>query len=157
MGTLYLLLGLGLLALVVVDLLWTALWVDGGAGPFSSRLSTALWGGLRATGGRRSRTLSLAGPLILTATLLCWVAMIWLGWALLFASDPGSLLSADDKEPADWAGRLYFVAYSMFTMGNGDYNPQGGRWQIATSFTTASGMLFVTLGVSYVLSVLGAV
>ena len=35
--------------------------------------------------------------------------------------------------------------------------PTGGFWQIATGLTTASGMLMVTLAVSYVLSVLGAV
>ena len=45
----------------------------------------------------------------------------------------------------------------MFTMGNGDYVPVGGVWQVATALTTASGMLLVTLAVSYVLSVLGAV
>jgi len=42
-------------------------------------------------------------------------------------------------------------------MGNSDFTPTDGTWQIATSLTTASGMLFVTMGVSYVLSVLGAV
>jgi hypothetical protein len=45
----------------------------------------------------------------------------------------------------------------MFTMGNGDFYPPAGIWQIAASLTTATGMLFVTMGVSYVLSVLGAV
>ena len=45
----------------------------------------------------------------------------------------------------------------MFTDGNGDFTPSGDVWQIASSFTTASGMLFATLGVSYILSVLGAV
>jgi uncharacterized protein (DUF1684 family) len=45
----------------------------------------------------------------------------------------------------------------MFTMGNGDFYPPAGVWQIAASLTTASGMLFVSMGVSYILSVLGAV
>ena len=42
-------------------------------------------------------------------------------------------------------------------MGNGDFTPRDGVWQIVTALTTASGMLFVTLSVTYVLSVLGAV
>lgn len=37
---LYLVAGLALLVGVVADLLWTTLWVDGGAGPLSARLST---------------------------------------------------------------------------------------------------------------------
>jgi hypothetical protein len=47
----------------------------------------------------------------------------------------------------------------MFTDGNGDYTPVygGDVWEVASAFTTASGMAFVTLGVSYVLTVLGAV
>ena len=157
MNLFFLLLGAFLLAFVIIDLLWTTLWVDGGSGPISGRLSTVLWAGLRRLGGRRSRTLSLAGPIILTATLFVWVALIWGGWALLFAGDAGSLVNARADEPVTWAGRIYFVAFSMFTMGNGDLYPAGGFWQIVTSLTTASGMLFVTMGVSYILSILGAV
>jgi hypothetical protein len=157
MELLYLLLGAFLLAFVIIDLLWTTLWVDGGSGPISGRISSVIWGGLRRIGGRGSRTLSLAGPIILTATLLAWVALIWGGWTLLFAGDAGSLVNAHADEPVTWTGRIYFVAFSMFTMGNGDFYPASGFWQIATSLTTASGMLFVTMGVSYVLSILGAV
>jgi hypothetical protein len=157
MELLYLLLGAFLLAFVIIDLLWTTLWVDGGSGPISGRISSVIWGGLRRIGGRGSRTLSLAGPIILTATLLAWVALIWGGWTLVFAGDAGSLVNAHADEPVTWTGRIYFVAFSMFTMGNGDFYPASGFWQIATSLTTASGMLFVTMGVSYVLSILGAV
>jgi hypothetical protein len=157
MNPLLLLVGAFLLVLAIVDLLWTTLWVDGGSGPISGRLSTGIWAGLRRFGGRRSRALGLAGPLILSATLVVWVALIWGGWALLFAGDAGSIVNARADQPVTWAGRIYFVAFSMFTMGNGDYYPAGGFWEIATSLTTASGMLFVTMGVSYVLSILGAV
>lgn len=54
-------------------------------------------------------------------------------------------------------GRIYFVAYTMFTMGNGGFTPKEGAWQIVTSLTTTSGMRLVTLVVSYVLSVRSAV
>jgi hypothetical protein len=154
---LYFLLGTGLLVAAIVDILWTTLWVDGGSGPLSSRITTWIWRGLRQLGDERSRALSLAGPIILTATLVMWVGLIWGGWTLLFASSEEALVSARDGVPVTWAGRIFFVAYSMFTMGNGDFFPAAGIWQIAASLTTASGMLFVTMGVSYVLSVLGAV
>ena len=157
MNVFYLLLGVFLLVLTTVDLLWTTLWVDGSGGPLSARLTTWLWWGLRKVGGRRSRTLSLAGPLMLTASLVTWVLLLWAGWTFLFAGDTGSLIDTHDQEPITWPGRIYFVAYTMFTMGNGDFRPKDGFWQIATGLTTASGMLLVTLAVSYVLSVLGAV
>ncbi|WP_049928070.1 potassium channel family protein [Halopiger goleimassiliensis] len=149
--------GLVLLLAVTLDILWTTLWVDGGSGPLSSRLTTGLWRGLRRTTGNRSRALSLAGPLILAATLALWIGLLWLGWTLLFASDTWALVSTHTGTPADWPGRFYYVAYTMFTNGNGDYTPTSDGWEIASSFTTATGMAFVTLAVSYVLAVLGAV
>lgn len=149
--------GLVVLVLVVVDILWTSLWVDGGAGPISALLIPGLWEVLRELGGQRSKALSLAGPIILTATLVMWVALLWGGWTLVFGAGENTILNARDSTPVTWVNRLYFVAYTMFTMGNGDFYPPGGAWQVAASLTTASGMLFVTMGVSYVFSVLGAV
>ncbi|SDQ78513.1 potassium channel family protein [Halopelagius longus] len=146
-----------MLLLVIVDLLWTTLWVDGGAGPLSSRLSKWVWRLLRRVGERHSRLLSLAGPLILTLTLATWVGLIWFGWTFVFAGGENALIDTRDGGPVDWTSRLYYVAYTMFTDGNGDFTPNGSVWQMASSFTTASGMLFVTMGVSYVLAVLGAV
>jgi hypothetical protein len=157
MSSLFLLLGAVLLVAVVVDILWTTLWVDGGSGPLSSRLTTAVWKGLRRVTGDHPRALSLAGPLILALTLAMWVGLLWTGWTFLFASDEQGLISTHTGEPADWTGRFYYVAYTMFTNGNGDYFPTSSVWEIASSFTTATGMAFVTLGISYVLAVLGAV
>lgn len=149
--------GVGLLVAAVVDLLWTTLWVDGGSGPLSSRLTSWTWRGFRRLGGERSRVLGLAGPVILTATLVMWVGLLWAGWSLVFAGGEAAILPARDDVPVTWTGRIYFVGYTMFTMGNGDFYPPAGVWQLAASLTTASGMLFVTMGVTYVLSVLGAV
>ncbi|THE63871.1 two pore domain potassium channel family protein [Salinadaptatus halalkaliphilus] len=154
-----LLLGVGIVLLlaVIVDILWTTLWVDGGSGPLSGRLSTAVWRGLRRIATDRNRALSLAGPIILVLTLAMWIGLLWLGWTLLFAGGSPALVSTHTGDPADWTGHVYYVAYTMFTNGNGDYTPTTGTWEIASSFTTATGMAFVTLAVSYVLSVLGAV
>ncbi|TQQ78739.1 two pore domain potassium channel family protein [Halonotius terrestris] len=157
MNPLYLIIGIVILGVTVIDLLWTTLWVDGGAGPLSSRLTSWVWQKLRSIGSQRSRMLSLSGPLILTLTLVMWVGFIWAGWTFIFAGGDPSLIDTRDPGPASWTGRIYFVAYTMFTMGNGDFTPANGVWQIATALTTASGMLFVTLAVSYVLNVLSAV
>ncbi len=157
MNAVYILLGLSLLALVVVDLLWTTLWVEGGAGPLTTRLMSWSWKLFRRVAGHRPRALSLSGPVILLASLTAWIALLWLGWTFLFAGGENALMDTRDPGPISWTERLYFVAYSVFTMGNGDFTPRDGLWQIVTSLTTASGMFFVTLSVTYVLNVLGAV
>ncbi|ELY58466.1 potassium channel family protein [Natronococcus jeotgali] len=157
MQPLYLAVGTVVLIAVIVDIIWTALWVDGGSGPLSGRLTTAVWRGLRILTRDHPRALSIAGPLILTLTLSMWIALLWLGWTFLFAGGDVALVDSQTGAPADWTGRLYYVAYTMFTNGNGDYSPTTGVWEIASSFTTATGMAFVTLGVSYILTVIGAV
>ena len=157
MQPLFLLAGAALLVAATVDIIWTTLWVDGGSGPISGRLTTVVWRGLRFVSSDHPRILSLAGPLILALTLTMWIGLLWLGWTLVFASSPFAIVSAQTGAPADWAGRFYYVAYTMFTDGNGDYTPTRDVWEIASSFTTATGMAFVTLGISYIIAVLGAV
>ncbi|MFC6838396.1 potassium channel family protein [Halomarina ordinaria] len=150
-------LGLLLLAIVVVDLLWTALWVEGGAGPLTSRLMAWMWRALRRVGRDDDRFLSLAGPLVLVTGLTVWLLLLWVGWTLVFATSDAVLVDTVDGGAISWTDRLYFTGYTMFTLGNGDLVPREGVWQLATVLVTASGMLLVTLSVTYVLSVLDAV
>ena len=157
MNPVYLGLGVVLLLLALVDLLWTTLWIEGGAGPLTSRLMSLTWQTLKKVAGKRPRVLSLSGPLILILGLTMWIALLWTGWVFLFAGGEGSLIDTRDTGPISWTELFYFVGYTVFTMGNGDFTPNDGIWQIVTSLTTASGMLFVTLSVTYVLNVLGAV
>lgn len=101
--------------------------------------------------------MSLAGPLILVFTIALWIVLIWAGWTFIFTGSENALIDTRDRGPISWAERIYFVAYTMFTLGNGDFAPADGVWQIATALMTASGMLSVTLIVTYVLSIIGAV
>lgn len=157
MNLIPLVLGVVLLVVAVVDLLWTTLWVEGGAGPLTTRVMEWTWRTMRKLGGRRSRVLTLAGPVTLLLGLAVWIGLLWSGWTLVFAGAENSLIDTRDPGPISWVERFYFAGYSLFTMGNGDFTPKDGIWQIVTSLTTASGMLFITLIVSYVISVLEAV
>ena len=156
MNVVLLLLGLLLLALAVVDVLWTTLWVDGGAAPLTTGLATSLRRAILGLAGGRHRLLSLSGPAVLCATVGFWVALLWAGWSLIFSADTRALVRTSDQSPASWTGRIYFAAYTLFTMGNGDLTPQGGTWQLATAVASGSGILLITLIVTYVLSVVSA-
>ncbi|MDS0260952.1 potassium channel family protein [Haloarcula sp. S1CR25-12] len=155
----YVYLGLGSLCLLLAvgDLLWTTVWVEGGAGPMTSRLMGWTWNAFRGVAGNRPRWLSVAGPVILVGSLVVWITLLWAGWTFVFAAAENALVDTRNAGPISWTERLYFVGYSVFTMGNGDFTPRDGVWQVVTALTTASGMLFVTLSVTYVLSVLDAV
>lgn len=157
MNLLPLALGVLILAFTVVDLIWTTLWVDGGAGPLTARLSSSAWGALRTVSRDSQRVLRLAGPLVLVAGIATWVGLLWAGWTFVFAGSERPLIDTVNPSPIDWVDRFYFVGYTMFTLGNGDFAPVDGVWQVVAAATTASGMLFITLIVTYVLSVIDAV
>jgi hypothetical protein len=153
-------LGLLLVLLSLLDALWTALWVDGGAGPVTSQITNGVWWIARKLiRTKRNYLLSLAGPSIQTVTVFVWVGLLWAGWVMMFGSDTSSLIytRTPEKMPGDLASRIYFVAYTMTTIGNGDLYPNGDGWEIAASFTGFSGMFLITLVVSFLLSVIGGV
>lgn len=54
-------LGVLLLTIAIVDLVWTTLWVEGGAGPLTSRLMSWSWRILRKMLDQNSQWLSLKG------------------------------------------------------------------------------------------------
>jgi hypothetical protein len=157
MNLLYFGLGVVCIAVAIGDLLWTTLWVEGGAGPMTTRLMSWTWLALRRTAERHSRALSLVGPLVLVLTLLGWLVLLWAGWTLVFASAERALVDTLNRGRISWADRVYFTGYTLFTLGIGDFVPRTGVWRIATALATGGGMLFVTLSVTYVLSVLDAV
>ncbi|UPW00052.1 potassium channel family protein [Halorussus gelatinilyticus] len=153
----YLVVGVTLAVAGAVDLLWTTLWIDGGAGPLTTPLMVWTWRGLQSLRRGQSRLLSLSGPLILAMTLTMWVVLLWAGWTFIFASGTNALNYTRGAEPVSWIGRIYFVAYTMFTMGNGDFSPTSGVWQIVTALANGSGMILITLSVTYLINVLQAV
>lgn len=153
----YLLLGVALLAVAIVDLLWTTLWVEGGAGPLTARLMSSTWGFFRNFGRKRPTVRTLAGPAILTLGIGVWIAMLWLGWTFVFAAAEAPLVDTVDGGAVSWADRLYVAGYALFSLGNGDFAPTSAGGQAALVLGTASGLFFITLAVTYVLSVLDAV
>lgn len=157
MSLVYLTLGVVFLFGTVIDLLWTTLWVEGGAGPLTSRLMAWTWRSLRWIGTQNSRLLSLSGPLIFVLSLAVWIVLLWSGWTLIFAGAESAFTDTLNRGPVSWSDRVYFTGYTIFTLGIGDFAPQEGIWQLITILAAGSGLLFVTLSVTYTLSVLDAV
>lgn len=150
-------LGLLLVVFAIVDVLWTTLWVDKGAGPFARGMMRGIRGVFGWLGGRARPTIrSMAAPAILAGTFAAWVLLLWAGWALVFVAEPSALVHATTGARADVIGRVYFVGYTIFTLGNGDFTPQGPLWQALTAIATATGLFGLTLSVTYLLSVLSA-
>jgi hypothetical protein len=150
--------GFGLIAAVNVDVIWTALGTHGG-GPVSGPFTAMLWRIGRATLGKREqhRLLSFAGSAIVTLQLILWVSMLWGGWFLVFSARPDAIVDARTHAPADVPSRIYFSAYLLSTLGNGDYIPSTGGWKILCGIATLGGLGTLTMAITFVLQVLSAV
>lgn len=150
-------LGAVVLALTFIDLFATTLTV-GGTGPVTKRLPPLIWmvmrGLGRATGSER--VMSLAGMLTLLVISTNWVMLLWGGWLLVYSADPWSIVDAQTGLPATPVERTYFVGYTMFTLGLGDYRPHGEVWQMLTVLVVGTGLTAVTLVISYIVPVISA-
>jgi hypothetical protein len=151
--------GLALVLLALVDLITTTVAAGSGGGPLTTRLAPALWQAALVV-YRRSHSheqLSVAGVLIVLVVLVIWLMLVLAGWWLVFLSSPAAVVTSDTGAPADAIARLYYAGSSMFTLGNADYRPGSAMWQIATLLSTASGLVLVTLAVTYLVPVASAV
>jgi len=149
-------LGLIVIAISIMEAVWTTLWIDRGSGPITSWIMELIWRGFKRISGKNHYMLSLAGPLGLTATVSVWVILLWAGWSVLFAADESAILSDRDLTPASFVSRVYYAAFTIFTLGIGNFIPQDGFWQIVTSLCTATGLLIVYLATTYLISVIVA-
>lgn len=150
-------LGTALIVLALVDLFVTVLTTRGG-GPVSSRLGEGSWRVLLRIHRRHNSqwTLAYAGPLIAILTVLGWVLMFWTGWLLIFSAGTVNLVQASTGVPADLWARLYFAGYTLFTLGLGDYRPEGAAWQVLTVLAVGNGFMVISLSASYLIPLVSA-
>ncbi|WP_347057063.1 potassium channel family protein [Blastococcus sp. HT6-30] len=153
------LVGASAVALVVWDVSATTLALGEGAGPLTRRLLAAAWRvllRLHRRGGGRPRLLSVAGPVLMGATVALWVVLFWAGWSLIFLGS-GSVAEASTGRPGSAADVVYFAGYAVSTLGVGDFVATDPAWRVITSLASFSGLALVTLSITYLFSVMNAV
>lgn len=150
--------GAVVVVVAVADTLTTVFRVDRRGGQITRIASGLLWrtfGG--GPGGRRSTPPAAAGLLMTIGLVGVWVLLALLGWYLVFLSDPDAVVSAMTGQSADAWSRLYFVAYTLSTVGHGDYVPSGAPWQVVTGIASGFGFALATLVITYMAGVTSAV
>lgn len=157
MNLFYLISGVLIVLIMLVDAFWTTIWNDGGAGPITSKVTTQIWKSALALGPNMHRFLSSVGPVILVTTALNWLFWLWVGWTLIFLSTDSSIVTSNSLASTDFFDKVWYVGYNLLTVGNGDYKPTEFIWKIVSTLTAISGMTIVTLSLTYFLSVVSAV
>ncbi len=149
--------GFALLATVSADVLVTTLTVRGG-GFLTNRISAWIWHS--ATKIHRHNTnhrlLAGAGLLLILGMVLIWYLCTWTAWSLIFCSFSNAIVNSSNQEPASIWGRIYFVAYTITTLGRGDYQPSSTFWHLLTGLAAANGFFLVTLSIAYLFPVVSA-
>lgn len=142
----------------IVEALWTTLWADKNSSPLTSRLTTGIWKFFRLMAKPKDNSLlNFAGPLILIASVIFWIMLLWIGWVLIFYAVPGAAIVKSTNSLPDLTDLIWFIGYCIFTVGNGDLLPNGDFWQIVSSLVGLTGMGLVTLSITYLLQVVSAV
>lgn len=150
--------GVSLLALVSLDVLATTLTIGTRAGPFTRRVLGLAWRVLLRLHRRdgAGRLLSTAGVGLLVGTVLIWVVLVWAGWSLIFLGGGRTVLSSEGA-PAGVADTVYYVGFTIFTLGVGDFVAATPLWRNLSAVASFNGLVLVTLAITYLLAVVSAV
>lgn len=142
---------------VVVDILRTTLSMQG-AGWFTSRFSHVFWKTMLTISGRngKSKLLARAGFYLLIFIIILWVGLLTLSLFLLLQSDIDSIVNSS-KIPASAMEKLYYAGYVLSTLGIGDYMASNNLWRIVTNVFSFTGLILITMSVTYFVPVLSAV
>ncbi|HEX2063887.1 MAG TPA: hypothetical protein VHE80_05655, partial [Acidimicrobiales bacterium] len=153
-------LGVLLLLTLIFDVLWTVVGSGAGAGPLTGRLSALLWRLAlrfgRGPDGPRHRLLAASGVAVVVVLLLVWILVAWGSWWLIFSASRGAVRVVDTGRSAGLVERLYFAGEGLFTATSTDYATGPGGWRAAKVAITASGVIFVTLAITYLIPVASA-
>ena len=159
MEPLLFILGLGIVLTTLFDVTSTIL-APRGAGFIADRLSRSIWRFMLFIVGRdgRNKLLCSVGPFLLLFIILSWVVLLWTGNTLMVYSDPEALWSPAQNEFASGLmEKMYFVAYVLSSMGNGDYSPSTDGWLFFTGLMSYTGLMFITLSISFLIPVVEAI
>lgn len=154
----YFILGALILALTSYDLIFTT-FAPRGSGFISDTVTTFVWKFFgffcRATGNRSF--LNGAGIIIVCTMLVLWVLLLWAGNVFIFMSDSDAVVASTTNVPADLNERIYYAGYVLSTMGNGDFKAGTDAWRIYSAFISFSGLILITIAISYMVPVLSAI
>lgn len=88
--------------------------------------------------------------------VLVWIIFLWVGWLLIFAASERAIIHAANQEPATIYERIYFVGFTLSTLGTGDFQPNGPFWQVMTAVASFTGLFLVTFAIAYLVPVVQA-
>jgi len=158
MSIFFLILGICLYVGVVLDILKTTLSLQGG-GWFTGKFAHLFWNFILKLSGRNghSKLLAKAGYLLLIAIIIIWVVTLYSSLVFLLFSSPNSVINGTTKLPANTWEKIYYAGYVLSTLGLGDFIASTNVWRLVTNLYGLTGLVLITMSVTYFIPVLSAV
>lgn len=129
----------------------------GGSGSLSRALMRGVWNLFRRLAARNPTLLVLAGPSVLLTAIAVWVALVVIGWALIFWPHlPGGFRYATGLEPSgegSFIDAVYLSLVTLTTLGYGDITPTSAILRFLAPLEALVGFGLLTAAISWVLSV----
>ena len=140
--------GFAIVAAVMLDFLSTTLSLrsDGFVAKRVGGVVRFAWGNMPLT----QETLS--GPLAISAVALTWVVGLWVGWTLVYADVLDGFTGPEGDVLTVWDA-LGFSGSTLSTLGLGVLTPNLAWIHVLTVVSSVSGMIVLTLSMTYVLNV----
>lgn len=149
------LLGVAVLLAALSDIITTAVAPSMHGGWLTKRVGVALWTGARRVLRGSRRLLQVTGLALVIGLVMTWITSLLLGWTLVLHG-AADLRASGGGAPADWWDTLYYAGYTLSTMGNGDFVPSTHVGQVLTVVASVTGLLALTMAITYLVPVLRA-
>jgi len=158
MGWLAQVIGMGLVLLAIADIYMTVLYPRGDKGIVSLPLSRGLWQLFRliarATPKNRNSILSYMGPTLMVVTIVVWILLYLIGFALIYWPALGSEIQMESGEtPTDFLAAIYYSGFTFSTLGTGDITPQTNTYRLLMILQALLGFSTLTMTLTYLESV----
>lgn len=138
-----------LLLAVLADLLVTSL--KSGEGRLTRTVHRPLYRLMQGLArlGRPRQVLAWTPGVLVMGSILTWITLTWLAWVLIFWSWPGSVVGTDQGTEATLSNVVYFVGFTISTLGLGELRPEGEWPRVLTALAALNGFFLVTFSITF--------
>ena len=146
--------GLAVLAVALRDVLAVTIGSTSRA-TLTGLVARGAFAAMRAAGrtGPTRAVTAVAGVAVMTLVGVVWIGSVWIGWSMIFAASPDALtLSTEGAEP-EGVDAIAHAGHLLSTLGGARTSPGGAVWGLAGALAGVTGMVVLTLSVSFFLSV----
>lgn len=102
------------------------------------------------------KILQVSGVLILVSIIANWLLLIWFSATLMFISQTDSLKNVETNTVTTVVGKIFYTGYTLSTLGLGDIEPNGPFWEVLTAILSFTGLVLISIAVTYLIPVVSA-